>query len=596
MLALALLSCGGDPSASLDPSLLHTVQRGDLVITVRERGEIEAAHNTRIISEVEGRATLIKLVPEGTVVKAGDVVAELDTSTVAEKLASEEIVVAKAEADVQQARKNVEIMEKELRAAESARESELEIAKLRARKLIGQRKSSVEFGADATQGTNEQVLRELRELVAESLVEEPGAAASGAAAEAPALGGVAHANALRAQRPVSHDLVERIEALFEGRENLALQMGDMGNQILKQLREINLSRADLELATETLSYSEKLAAEGFMTRSELNRDRIDFQRRLADMSLAWSDLELLVTYTLPESRITVRQGVADAELALESQRAAAEARRVRESSELARAESELEIARAKLRRLQEQLQKSVMRAPGPGLVVYGRFDWDEPVYEGLEIRERQEIVVLPDVSKMIAKLMVPEAQVDQVAPEQVARLVIDAFPERDFRGRVGSVSTLPDVQGSWRRDVKVYSVRIDVDGDNTKGALRPGMNATVEIEIGTLRGVLQVPLTALERSGDEHYVFRSTSEGPTPVRVTIGRNNLTHVEIVAGLAEGDVVHLVPPEGAKLPAPDRSEGKRKGDTGNGEPGTNDPHTVPAEVIAGEGPSAGAVAPE
>jgi RND family efflux transporter MFP subunit len=577
LVAVLSVACGGRSGAVLDPSLIHTVERGDLVITVRERGEIKAAQNTRVASEVEGRATLIHLVPEGTVVATGDIVAKLDTSAIAEKRASEEISVAKAEAGVLQARKAVEIMEKELRSAESARESELEIARLRARKLLGQPRFDG-LGAAAkdtarSEGTNAQVLDELRALLADETTDALQSSAVAAldsmvdsssevtavvhtGAAATVEGDAAALRAARAVKPVSGDLIARIIALFDGEENLALQMGEMGNQILKQVSEINLSRADLELATETLRYSEQLSAEGFLSRGELNRDRIDHQRRLADMSLAWSNLELLVTYTLPEERITARQGVADAQLALESQRAVAEARRVRESSELARAEAELEIARQNLARLEQQLQKGVLRAPSPGLVVYGRFDWDEPVHEGLEVRERQEIVVLPDISHMIAELLVPEAQVDLVAVDQSARIVVDAFPGREFRARVGNVSSLPDVQGSWRRDVKVYGVRMDIDGGNPKGSLRPGMNATVEIEVGTLRGVLTIPLPALERSGDRHFVWRVTPSGPVAAEVTIGRNSLTHVEIVSGLTEGQQVHLVPPEGAKLPEPER----------------------------------------
>ncbi|MEZ6017622.1 MAG: efflux RND transporter periplasmic adaptor subunit [Planctomycetota bacterium] len=592
--------CADDPNATLDPTLIHTVERGPLVITVRERGELEAAQNTRILSEVEGRATLIHLVPEGSVVKKGDVLAELDMSAIAEKRALEEISLAKAEAGVQQARKIVEIMEKELRAAESSRESELEVAILRARKLLGQPRSEGASTRDSTEGTNGQVLEELRALLApsEAAPEAPSIVISDAAANAAAAG--ADRRSERAQQPVSEDLEARIIALFDGEANLALQMGEMGNQILQLLRQINLARSDLELATETLRYSEQLAAEGFMTRSELNRDRIDFQRRLADMSLAWSNLELLITYTLPESRITARQGVADAELALESQRAAAEARRVRESSELARAESELVIARQNFARLEEQLAKGVLRAPGPGLVVYGRYDWDEPVYEGMEIRERQEVVVLPDVSKMVAKLLVPEAQIDQVAAGQTARIIVDAFPGREFQAQVASVSTLPDVQGSWRRDVKVYGVRVEVTGENAVGALRPGMNSTVEIQIATLADVLAIPLTALERAGERRYVWKSTPNGPTAVEVEVGRSNLTHVEILSGLREGERVHLVPPEGARAPTFSEVRGARPSEPEapsvpetSGTSAVTEESTAPAP--AGPGDDAAPVAP-
>jgi len=605
-LVLVCIGCSRGKDSTFDATLLHTVHRGDLVITVRERGEIKAAQNTRVLSEVEGRVTLIQLVPEGTVVAAGDIVATLDTSALAEKRATEEITVAKADAGVLQARKAVEIMERELRAQESARESELEIARLRARKLIGQPRSSASVSSlldSGLEGTNGQVIEELRRLITdgseaggpEADPSNSGAADGRAGPPSTDLGLAAAERTLIASRPSSDDLLARVLKLFDDPANLALQMGEMGNQILQQLSAINLSRADLELATETLRYSEQLSSQGFLSRGELNRDRIDHQRRLAGMSLAWSNLELLVTYTLPEQRITTRQAVADAELALESQRALAEARRVRESSELARAEAELEIARQNLVRIEGQLLKGVLRAPNPGLVVYGRYDWDEPVYEGIEIRERQEVVVLPDISKMVAELLVPEAQVDLIAAGQRARLVVDAFPGKEFLARVETVSTLPDVQGSWRRDVKVYGVRVIVEGGNPSGALRPGMNATVEVEVGTRKDVLTVPLPALERSGDRHFVWSVNPEGPKALEVEVGRNSLTHIEVLSGLTEGMRVHLVPPDGARLPAPDRRErsGDGESDGTNLETGLGEASTAQSGPVNADSVEAAAV---
>src|SRR5262245_267844 len=108
VLPLWLGACGGD-EAALHPALVHAVTRGDLVITVRERAEIRAARDTRVSSELEGRATLIYLVPEGTLVAKDDKVAELDVSSIEEKRAQQAIAVAKAEAALEQAKKTVEI-------------------------------------------------------------------------------------------------------------------------------------------------------------------------------------------------------------------------------------------------------------------------------------------------------------------------------------------------------------------------------------------------------------------------------------------------------------------------------------------------------
>ncbi|MBM4060891.1 MAG: HlyD family efflux transporter periplasmic adaptor subunit [Planctomycetes bacterium] len=545
VLLAALPACGGADDGRADPSLLHRVARGDLAITVRERAEIRAAHDTRVVSQLEGRATLIYLIREGTVVAAGDKVAELDASAITEKRASQAIAVAKARAAVEQARKSWEIMEKELVAAEKTASNRLQIARLRSEKFLGQ----AQAGATASE-TNAEMLAKLRELVAAEQALDP-----------------------RAEQKHG-GLAGRLLELCGGEAKLALAMGEMANKVLRQLDEIGLARADLALAADTLTHSRRLAAKEYVTRNELERDVIQHKRQASAVALAWNDLQLLVHYTLPETLIGLHQEVENASLELDSVRAANEARRVREGADLASAEAELTLAQERLDNCNQQIANAVMRAPAPGLVVYGRFDWDEPVYEGMEVRERQDVVILPDVRSMVAELRVHEAQIDKVAAGQPAVAKVDAFPGRSFPGRVSAVAALPDASPRMQ-DLKVYRVTVLLDGDNQDRALRPGMNATVEIDVGVLRDVVAVPLPAIRRNGDTHYVWLATDQGPAATEVQLGGNNLTHVEILSGLDAGATVHLVEPHGARPPA--ASDGKA-GAGGNGKPagaGANGP---------------------
>jgi HlyD family secretion protein len=531
----ALVACrqGGEDASR---AMLHTVTRDDLVVTVRERGEIEAARDTRISSELEGRATLIYLIPEGTVVVAGDKLAELDVSAIEEKRASQAISVAKAQALLEQARKNVEIVEKELTAATRTAETRLAIAKLRHDKFIGQ--DAKQSTAQSAEGTNADMIGRLREL----LDEETAAAGS--------IGVRAH-------------LLQRVLAVLGSEERLGLQMGEMANLILQQIDKISLARADLELAEDTLFHSRKLEERGFLTSNELERDEISYKRQLSAQTVAWNDLTLLVNYTVRETLMVLQLEVENAQLNLESVQAANDARRVREDAELKSIEAEFGLAKDQLATWDRQIRNGVLRAPGPGLVVYGRFDWDEPVYEGMEIRERQELIILPDVTSMVARLRVPEAQIGRLAVGQPASLFVDAFPGRSFTGRVQYVSALPDPSPS-SQSLKVYVAKVLIDGTNEHGDLRPGMNGTVTIEVGTIPDVVNVPLPALERRGDRHFVWKVTPGGPVATEVELGGNNLTHVEVIAGLAEGDQIHLVRPPGAQLPgAEDQPEPPESG---------------------------------
>jgi len=532
--AAAAAACGNDADAG-DRSLLLHVAPGTLDIVVRERGELQAARDTRISSQVEGKATLIYLVREGTVVQKGDVVAKLDTSAIEEKRATQAIAVAKAEAALDQTRKNFEIVEKELLANERVALNRLAIARLRLEKFVGQPRA--DGGGTDDDGTNAEMLRQLKDLRAV----EAGGPRAGA---------------------VDAGLGRKAVELIGGEANLGLEMGEMANHVLQQIDEINLARADLKLAEDTLGHSRRLAARSFVTRSELERDEINYKRQLSRMTLACNNLQVLVTYTLAETRIGLLQEIENAQLGLESVRATNEARRVGDKAELKSCEAEFALAKERLDNCDRQIRNGVMTAPSAGLVVYGRLDWDEPVYEGMEIRERQEIVILPDVSSMLVEIKVNEAQVDEVAVGQPATVRVDAFPDRSFGGKVVRVSTLPDP--TKNPEVKVYRVGVLIDADNRDGTLRPGMNSTVEIGVGRLDGVLTVPLAAVKRRGDAYWVFRDGPDGPVATKVELGSNNLTHVQIVDGLHAGDDVWLVQPEGAQLPAAadGRADGKKK----------------------------------
>jgi hypothetical protein len=88
--------------------VLHTVARDDFTLSVTERGEIESAGVTDVVSEVKAKNTagvsILKIVPEGTAVKAGDFLVELDSSLFKEERNTQQIAVNTAEALVVESR------------------------------------------------------------------------------------------------------------------------------------------------------------------------------------------------------------------------------------------------------------------------------------------------------------------------------------------------------------------------------------------------------------------------------------------------------------------------------------------------------------
>lgn len=100
------------------------VRQGPLTISIRESGTIKARDQVIIKSEVEGDTQIISLIDEGAHVEKGDLLVELDASTLRDNRVDQEIRVQNAEAAYINARENLEVVkskaESDIKAAELA--------------------------------------------------------------------------------------------------------------------------------------------------------------------------------------------------------------------------------------------------------------------------------------------------------------------------------------------------------------------------------------------------------------------------------------------------------------------------------------------
>jgi len=109
---------------------MFEVKQGPLTISVDVGGEIRSSQAVVIKSEVDGRNMILSIVKEGTHVKAGDLLVELDSSELEDRRIDQEIGVQSAEASFVQARENLEVVKQQAQADISAAEVALKLAKL----------------------------------------------------------------------------------------------------------------------------------------------------------------------------------------------------------------------------------------------------------------------------------------------------------------------------------------------------------------------------------------------------------------------------------------------------------------------------------
>jgi RND family efflux transporter MFP subunit len=107
---LALMSLAGSFSGPESSLILYAVRRGDMALTVTERGNVESQDEVKILCEVDDiegdgmhGTAILWIVPNGASVKKGDLLVELDTSHHTERLDRQILDTERARAEQIQA-------------------------------------------------------------------------------------------------------------------------------------------------------------------------------------------------------------------------------------------------------------------------------------------------------------------------------------------------------------------------------------------------------------------------------------------------------------------------------------------------------------
>ncbi len=327
--------------------------------------------------------------------------------------------------------------------------------------------------------------------------------------------------------------------------------GDYPRERQQVKADITIAQEELRRAEDNLAGSERLAASGYITRTELEADRLAKNRAAINLELADGELTLLETYTHQRNLDQRQSDLEQATEALKRTKLKAAADLIQAEAELKARQSEYQRQTDKLDKLNQQIAKCRIVAPVSGMVVYattGKGNWrgnTEPLQEGSQVREREELIDLPTTSEMTAEVKVHEASLRKVSQGMPVRLTVDAMPGKVFWGRVTKIGLLPDAQSRWMNpDLKVYNTDIQIDGDASD--LRPGMTCRAEIIVEQYEDALFVPLQAIARVGGKTVAYVWTGGGSERREVQVGLDNNRMVRIVSGLAEGEQVLLAPP--------------------------------------------------
>jgi len=450
--------------ASTEQATFRTV-RGPLTISIAQSGTIKAREMTIIKNEVEGRTSVITLIPEGTRVKKGELLVELDASSLIDSRLDQEISVQNAEASYISAKENLEVVKNQAQSDVDQATLDLQFAKEDHQKYID---------------------------------------------------------------------------------------GEYPNELKKAEAQITLAQEELTRAEETLEWSRKLAEEKFISQTELKADELSESKKKLDLELSRNSLNLLTEFTYKRNLAQLKSDVSQAEMALDRVSRRARADVVQAEAGLKAKELEYNRQRDRQKKLNDQIEKAKIYAPSDGLVIYatsamtgGRRFNTEPLIEGREVREREELIYLPTTTSAKAEVTIHESNLEKVRVGLPAIVTVDALQGRKYLGQLAMIAPLPDAQSMWMNpDLKVYNTEIYLE--DTDEDLRTGMSCQAEIIVAQYADALYVPVQSVIRVGGRPTVFVVAEKTSEQRPVEIGLDNNRMVRIISGLSEGEEVLLTPP--------------------------------------------------
>ena len=182
----------------------------------------------------------------------------------------------------------------------------------------------------------------------------------------------------------------------------------------------------------------------------------------------------------------------------------------------ANADAQVIKARTNLSIARVRLQDATVTAPANGTII------ERPVSVGMVISSATSsasggttILRMADLSKVRMRSFVNETDIGNVKPGQTATVTVDAYPNRRFVGIVERVDPQAIVQSS----VTMFPVLVSLN--NSDGALKPGMNGQVVMDIIRKDNVLAVPSDAIRNSRDAATVAPVLGVNPDSLKALL---------------------------------------------------------------------------
>lgn len=516
------------------------LEKGNLLSQVIETGSLEAKKTVEVKSRVAGRIAKL-LVDEGDIVTAGQLVAVIDPEETQLRVSQDQARLRGAQAQLDRLR--IEIKQREVTSKTNVQ---------RAKSRVDQLK--LELNAQPTLTRTEVDSAE-----------------------------TAYNNAVRAR-----DLLIKVTQPNE-KTNLT-------NQLIE-------ARANYESALSEHNRSTNLLAKGFISQRNYDDAKAKLSSSQARLDTIKSQVESLDSEQANkrgQAEESVRQAKAGFERATAN--TFHDATKKQEYERALADKQDAEAAMLDLQAMQatvvqqeagihqindtlndslRELRETELRAPIDGIIASRQVQEGELVASLSSFSSGTSIFKIEDRSSMIVKLQINEIDVAKLTLEMKAEIVVDAFTEKKFSGKITKIAptNLAGAQGQQQStNVVKYAVEIEMLGADQ--VLKSGMSAKCTMTVLDKKDVLTLPRQFVGKGEDGKYFVmippsdpKDKKAKPTKVTVEIGDASATTMEIVSGIKLGQ----------KVLKPDYTGPDRKGmmQFGNDDEENSDAEKKPAE---------------
>jgi HlyD family secretion protein len=238
--------------------------------------------------------------------------------------------------------------------------------------------------------------------------------------------------------------------------------------------------------------ADRTAAGLAAARSQL--DQLQNSVAAARENLALSRENLRRTRELWAQQLTTRQALDTAE----SEVKVREANQRDAEQALATQSQRIRETQAQVSSAQYDLSRARIESPIDGLVVRRNIEQGETVVIGTMNNAGTVLLQIADMSIIEAEVEVDETDIPFVQLGQVAKIKIDAIPDRTFTGKVTEVGNSPIVQaaaGQSGQTATNFKVTVTIDGQIPE--VRPGFTCTADITTATRNQAVSVPIQAM---------------------------------------------------------------------------------------------------